>query len=105
MDNIKVKANDKGYRINFTVENADATPKDLTDYTIKFKVWEAMMPEPLLVYSDCVIYVALDGTCYYTVAEGDFVVPGIYRGELELTRGEIIESSDNFEVDIQESGG
>jgi hypothetical protein len=104
MDNIKVKANDKGYRINFTVENADATPKDLTDYTIKFKVWSVGEPGALLTNGACVIDVALTGTCHYTILATDFTSPGRYMAELEMTRTGQIESTEEFAVIVEESG-
>jgi hypothetical protein len=103
MDNIKVKANDKGYRINFTVQNDDASEKDLTDYAIKLKVWAVGSPETKLTDGTCVIDVALDGTCHYTVTATDFVTPGRYLAELELTKTGIIESTEEFAVIVEES--
>jgi len=40
IDKIQVTQNDKGYKLNFTVKDADGKVVDLTDKTISFQVAE-----------------------------------------------------------------
>jgi hypothetical protein len=105
MDNIKVKANDKGYRINFTVKNSDDTVLNLTGYTtIKLKVWRPGVAGTLLTNGSCTIANAALGTCYYLVTATDFTIPGRYAAELELTNLTNTESSGEFLILVEESG-
>ena len=88
---IEIKSGDYGFDINFTVTESDGvTAKNLTDYTVTFKVWDGGY---LILSGDCDIDIEASGTCHYTVQEGDFEIPENinyrdYNCEIELTKSE-----------------
>ena len=57
----------------------------------------------MLMSGDCAIVVAADGTCRYSVVAGAFNRPGTYQAELELTKSGVVESTQNFEIEVKES--
>ena len=113
---IKVTQGSYGYSLNFTVEDSDGNVKDLTDYTINFKVWKK--DGTVKVDGACVIDAVALGTCHYTVQSGDFdtlddilyvTEDGItkktseYYAELELTKTGILENTISDMLRIYES--
>lgn len=103
MDKLVVPKGDKGYNLAFSVVDDLAAVKIITDYTIKLKMWEPGNPT-LIIDGDCLIDNAVLGTCHYVIGADDMVTPGRYVAELELTAGNIIESTEPFFIIIQESG-
>lgn len=104
MTKVYIPVNDKGFNLNFTVKDATGTAYNLTDYTIKLKVWKVSNPGTLLVTGTCVIVIAANGTCYYNVAASDFTSIGSFKAELELTKTGVIESTQSFDIEVMESG-
>ncbi len=102
--NLTVPKNDKGYYLSFTVKDSAGDAYNLTDYTIKLKVWSAGSPSTLIVDGTCSIVVAASGTCRYLVTATDFTVKGLYSAELELTKTDVIESTTAFTIEVKESG-
>jgi hypothetical protein len=43
------------------------------------------------------------GACHYTVASGNFDSVGLFKGELELTKTGVIESTKAFDIEVTES--
>lgn len=101
---LEIPKGDYGFYINFTVYDNDDSVYDLTDYTLKFKVWTTTYPNTLVVNGDVSAVSATSGTCRYLVADGDFDTPGIYRGELELTKASVVESTKYIDIEVTESG-
>ena len=86
MADLEVAQHDFGFKFSFTVHKDDDTVFVLTGYTITIKVWkEAQIPVPLFT-GNCPILVAADGTCEYTVIDGDLKTSGAFKLELEMTK-------------------
>jgi hypothetical protein len=96
---------DKGYDINFTVQDSDGTAYDLTDYTVTLKVWKPGVSGTLIVNAACTVDDASAGTCHYTVVAGTFTSRAKYKLELELTKSGVRESTENYDLQIEESPG
>ncbi len=101
---MQVPKSDYGYELNFTVQTSSGSAYDLTDYTIKLKVWAPGIPSTLILNGSCSIIVAASGTCKYNVASGDFATIGKYLAELEMTKAGIVESTGIFNLEVMESG-
>lgn len=97
-----VARGDYGYNLTFTVKDASGTVYNLAGYTITLKVWKPGVPG-LIVSGACAIVLASAGTCSYTVARGDFDEIGVYHAELELTASGVVESTNDFELQVEES--
>ncbi len=104
MSDLTIPLNDKGYYLNFTVQDSTGAAYNLTDYTITLKVWAAGSSGTLIASGACAIVVAASGTCRYTITSTDFTVKGIYSAELELTKTGVIESTTAFTIEVKESG-
>ena len=104
MATLTIPKSDKGFILNFTIQDSSGTAYNLTGYTIKLKVWSPGVPGTLLLTGTCTILIAANGTCYYTVAATDFASVGRFQAELELTKTDVIESTENFTITVSESG-
>jgi len=83
---IQVIKGDYGYDINFTLNDADEAPIDLTNATLLFKAQKNDgTPNTLKVNAAMSIVVGTAGTCKYTVAITDFDEPGRYNAEIQVT--------------------
>lgn len=102
MADLTIPKRDYGYYLNFTVQDSDGAAYNLTGYTITLKVWRESVPG-LLMSGDCAIVVAASGTCRYLVVAGAFSKAGTYQAELELTKSGVVESTGNFEIEVEES--
>ena len=113
---IKVTQGSVGYALEFSVTDSDGNPKDLTGYTINFKVWKK--DETLKVNGTCDIEDATAGTCHYTVQSGDFDTldaivyimeneiakkASVYQAELELTKTGVLENTISDKLVLYES--
>jgi hypothetical protein len=94
---------DKGYNLAFTVTNNLGVAKNITDYTIKLKMWKPSIPGTLIIDGVCVIDTGASGTCHYVIGANDMITAGRYKAELELTATGIIESTEPFIIVIEES--
>ena len=103
MADLTIPKGDKGYYLNFTVKNSDATAFDLTGYTIALKVWPPTKPTELIMSGTVSIVTAASGTCRYSIVAGDFASVGLYNAELELTASGVIESCIKFTLEVTES--
>jgi hypothetical protein len=79
---LELKKGNYGHDVNFTVTQGGAA-KNLTGYTVTWKVWN---DDGLHLAEACTLVVAADGTCKYTVQDGDFDDEAAYEWELELTK-------------------
>jgi hypothetical protein len=104
MADMTVPKNDKGYYLSWTVKDSAGDAYNLTDYTIKLKVWSAGRPGTLIVDGTCNIVVAASGTCRYLVTATDFTLKGTHSAELELTKTDVAESTRMFTIEVTESG-
>ena len=101
---LTIPKSDKGFYINFTVQDSAGVAYDLTGYTIKLKVWSPGISGTLLLTGTCNIVNATAGTCRYLIAATDFTIIGTYLAELELTKTNVVESTEPFRITVVESG-
>src|SRR4030043_1065403 len=102
MADIEIPRKDKGYYLTFTVQDDAGAAKDLTDYTVTLKVWEPGKPDNPLVSGTCAVTDTTGGICRYTIGTNDFLAEGTFKMQLELTKTGIIESTDNYTVEVLE---
>ena len=99
---LTIPKKDYGYHLSFTVHDSAGNACDLTGYTITLKVWREDMPG-LLMSGSCAIVVAASGTCRYSMVAGAFNKAGAYQAKLELTKSGVVESTQNFKIEVEES--
>ena len=98
-DKIQITQNDKGYKLNFTVKDADGEVVNLTDKTISFQVAEKVTFTEKFAGA-CVIVGAALGTCSYLVATGNFDTVNNYYGTLQLTEDGDIQTTRRFCIEV-----
>ncbi|MFQ6052814.1 MAG: BppU family phage baseplate upper protein [Candidatus Bathyarchaeia archaeon] len=91
-----IKKGNYGFDLNFAIKHADGSKYDLNGFTVHLKVWDD--EGTLILNEQCMIIVATEGTCKYTVQSGDFDTEGRYMAELELTKAGWLEDTDTFEI-------
>ena len=96
---IQVTQNDKGYKLNFTVKDADGEVVDLTGKTLVFQVAEKVTFTEKFAGA-CVIVSGTAGTCSYLVATGNFDTVNNYYGSLQMTDSDDIQSTRRFEIEV-----
>ena len=106
MSQLLIYQSDKNFDVQFTVlREEDGQPKDLSGYTVYFKMWAVNAPAVILVDTLCSITDATNGVCEFT-APDKFNALGFYRGEVELTKVSTDERSSSLWIDVRvkESG-
>ena len=103
MADITISKNDKGFYLSFTIHDSDGNVYVLTDYTITLKIWVAGSSGTPTIEGACTIVNATAGTCRYLITASDFTSVKHYRAELELTQSGIIESTEEFTIEVRES--
>lgn len=106
MADLTIPRGDKGFRLSFTVKDADGDAYTLTGYTINMKVWRKGNSGTVLLTATCTIDEAASGTCYYDTQAADFTTTcpeGDYVIELELTKTGYIESTRIYTLRVEES--
>jgi|GEM_PF-3585117 len=96
---IQVTQNDKGYKLNFTVKDADGEVVNLTGKAISFQVAEKVTLTEKFV-GVCAIVSAVAGTCSYTVATTNFDAVNNYLGALQMTDGADIQTTRRIEIEV-----
>ena len=99
IDKIQITQNDKGYKLNFTVKDADGEVVNLTDKTISFQVAEKVTFTEKFAGA-CEIVGAALGTCSYTVAATDFDTVNNYYGTLQMTDSADIQTTRRIEIEV-----
>ena len=96
---IQVTQNDKGYKLNFTVKDADGEVVNLTGKTISFQVAEEVTFTEKFAGA-CEIVGAALGTCYYLVAAENFDTVNNYYGTLQMTKDSDIQTTRRIEIKV-----
>ena len=99
IDKIQVTQNDKGYKLNFTVKDADGEVVNLTDKTISFQVAEKVTFTEKFAGA-CEIVDAALGTCSYLVATGNFDTVNNYYGSLQMAEDSDIQTTRRIEIEV-----
>jgi len=94
-----------GYNINFTIYDSDGSARDMSSYTgtLSFKVWKAGNPGTTIVSAAGAWTSASDGTCYYTVKDGDFDTAGNYKYCLVAAKTNVSEPVRAGDLEVEES--
>ncbi len=105
MEKVTIPKGDKGFNLTYTIHDADGTAKNLTSYTVKLTTWVPGVPEtPVIDSAECTITDAANGICTFAVLAAHTAAVGKWYAELELTQADIIESTMNFLLVVEESG-
>ena len=99
IDKIQVTQNDKGYKLNFTVKDADGEVVNLTDKTISFQVAEKVTFTEKFAGA-CEIVDAALGTCFYLVVATDFDTVNNYYGSLQMAEDSDIQTTRRIEIEV-----
>lgn len=93
---------DYGKNLNFTVTDDNGIALDLTDNTaITFKMTiKNATDDDTTITAECTVTVAEEGTCFYTLADGNTDVIGTYDYEIEVTYDGIIATAPGSETII-----
>ncbi len=82
---LEVVQNDELYDINFTVYDYARVVVNLTNVT-EIKLRSAIIGGTVLDLDvTCSVVSAVDGTCKYTVQNGELITIGLYHAELQIT--------------------
>lgn len=84
MPMITVVQGDVGYQLNFTLSDAQGSVIDITGATLTFKA-QLLSDLAVQVSTPMTISNAGQGACTYTVAAGNFDVPGRYDAQIDMT--------------------
>ena len=98
---VNIKQGDYGDDLNFTLTDSDGSAIDLTSNTgITFRMKNTTGKSKLITGS-CSVTVAADGTCYYTVVDGDTDEVGTYDFEVEVSySGKVITATGDESIVI-----
>lgn len=102
MSDLELIRNDTGFDIEFEVDDADGTDVNLTDSTVKLKMWKPS-ETTCKINGTCTLTTPLEGKCKYTIVSDDLDTSGDYDAELEITytSGKIITAS-GMTINIKE---
>lgn len=86
--------------VNFTVQQANRTPQDLTNCAVRWAVASAdLLSVPVLTKTEgngVTITSAALGQCQAKIDAGDLTTPGLYRHELEVE----LQNGDTYTVAV-----
>ena len=77
-ENITIIKGSFGYNLSFTLKDSAGNARNMTGYSVKFQVWEPLVPGTLLLDVACSWTDITVGTLYYTVASANFDTIGVY---------------------------
>lgn len=90
MDIIEIPLGDKGYNVPFTIQDANGSVINLTNYTVTLKAWEVGSPSTLKINAVCTVDEAASGTCHYTTTGNENSTPGYLQGKIVLSIGSTV---------------
>lgn len=81
-----VGQNDYGYELPFTLEDGNGNAVDITSAALVMNVQDSQDPNQVILFSGAMaVDNGLDGTCHYTVAQGNFPNPGTFLAQIVAT--------------------
>lgn len=98
----KIPLSNLGVDFNFTIQNAAGSAYNITGTIPKFTLFRVGPYGMVLAFQkDCTIVSGADGTCKYTVLQGDFNERKIYFARIDLyTSDTKIESTQDFMLEV-----
>lgn len=96
-----VKKYNRGYNIQFNITDSDGTAKNVSGYTVTFKVWDKY--SGTIISSNCSITSSVGGQCTYSIVSGVFSLPKKYLGELEMTKGTELRDTKTFVILVEDT--
>ena len=94
---LQVVQGNYGIALNFTIQNSDATPANLTGYSVSLNVWQM---SNFIFSHPCTVLSPTSGSAMYTVLSTDFPSYGNYYADLQLTQSGILEDTLSFVLQI-----
>ena len=86
-----VYENNYGLPIIWTLYQSDGvTPFNLTNYTVKFKMWKPVYPDTLKIDRECDIIDAPNGIVQFVPIPTDFDTPGYYYAQFQASVNGIV---------------
>lgn len=84
---IEITQNNYGQEIPFTLLDGSGNPVNLSGVTLTLKVQDSQDANGTLLplTGSVTVDSAVNGTCHYTIANGDFTYPATFRAELVAT--------------------
>jgi hypothetical protein len=77
---------DYGYELPFTLEDGDGNAVDITSAALVLNVQDSQDPSQEVLFSGSMtVDNGPDGTCHYTVAQGNFPNPGTFIAQIIAT--------------------
>jgi hypothetical protein len=74
---------DYGFELPFTLEDSSGNPVDLTIASLVISVQDSQDPAQTDLFSGPMsVDSGADGTCHYTVAQGNFPNPGVFLAQI-----------------------
>jgi len=99
MKKLKLKQGNYGFKLQFTITEADDTPKDLSDLIAYLKIWKGDSLQKIA----CSIADTANGVVECIVSSGLFDETGIYLAEIELQGANYVEDTETFVIEVVES--
>jgi hypothetical protein len=97
---IEVVQNDELYDIDFTIKDYLGVVKNITGATIQLQV-AAIGGTSLILDGTCDLVVPANGTCKYTVQNGELVTVGIFHAQLQITFStNEIKTTEDFDIRV-----
>ncbi|MHB8483579.1 MAG: BppU family phage baseplate upper protein [Nitrospiria bacterium] len=85
MTQLSVVQGDFGYDINFTLQDANGNPFDLTGVSSLNFIGQLSSLRSTSFSGTMSVVSAIAGTCKYTVASGNFSTVGVYNTEIQAS--------------------
>jgi hypothetical protein len=77
---------DYGFELPFTLEDSLGNPVDITLASLTISVQDGQDPDQADLFSGPMsVDLGGDGTCHYTVAQGNFPDPGVFLAQITAT--------------------
>ena len=100
---VTVHQNDYGNNIPLQITDTNGNAIVLDGYTVKFHMWKEGNPNNPIVTGDCIVEDSSQGWVYYTWQASDLANTGVFLAELQVEATGYNESTDPFEVIVEES--
>jgi hypothetical protein len=103
MSDLTVYRGDYGFYISGTMNNADGTPFDLTNYTVSIQIWESEHWRNPIVQGTCIVTSSTEGQWQYPIATGNFLSTGTFSVALRATKTNAQETTLTYTLDVKEA--
>jgi len=99
----RFRQGDSGNDFAVQLIQSDGTPKNLTGYTVKFKMWTQGYKSTPKIDAAGTVTDAANGLVKYTFAANDLNTVGRYLGEFQIEKTGVAESTEPIDIIVEES--